>query len=405
MKKQNRLTYAIVGAAIMLLSGIAYAWSVLSVPIGTEFPDWSKAQLSTTFTIVMICFCIGSLAAGLLASKVKASIFIIIGAVCEFAGLLIASKAGSLFTLYLGFGIFCGLGCGLVYNAVMGTVMKWFQDKPGMISGVLLMCFGSSSFLIGKLSQACTPDTVGAWRKTFVVMGLIISVGTIICSFFMKAPETSANAASKDVPADTEQDYSPLKTLRQPAFWIYFVWAVLVSGAGLSLIAQASGIVKESSASVTASSVATIVGLISIFNAVGRILFGGMFDKYGRTVSMLSICVLYILTCLLLIPAIKLGSIVLVVIGFIAGGLAYSGVTPTNSAFTRSYFGVKYYPVNLPMINANLLLSSFGSTITGLLFDKTGSYMSTFVFIIVLSVLGITGTVLISLIDKKKAGK
>ena len=54
-----------------------------------------------------------------------------------------------------------------------------------------------------------------------------------------------------------------------------------------------------------------------------------------------------------------------VILGFIVGGLAYSGVTPTNSAFCRAYFGPAHYPVNFPLINSNLIFASFGSTISG----------------------------------------
>ena len=61
MKQLNRWVYAIVGVIVLLFAGLVYAWSVLSTPIGAEFTGWTKAQLSLTFTLVMILFCIGSL--------------------------------------------------------------------------------------------------------------------------------------------------------------------------------------------------------------------------------------------------------------------------------------------------------------------------------------------------------
>ena len=59
MKNLNRWVYAIAGVVILLFAGLVYAWSVLSGPIAAEFAQWTKAQLSLTFTLVMICFCIG----------------------------------------------------------------------------------------------------------------------------------------------------------------------------------------------------------------------------------------------------------------------------------------------------------------------------------------------------------
>ena len=159
--------------------------------------------------------------------------------------------------------------------------------------------------------------------------------------------------------------------------------------------------VWEASVDQAASSVATIVGLISICNALGRVLFGGMYDKYGRKVSMQLVNVLFIITSVVLILALSTRSIVVVIIGFVLGGLAYSGVTPTNSAFCRAYFGPAHYPVNFPLINSNLIFASFGSTISGALFDASGSYNATFFLIIGLAAAGILCSLGISVCDRK----
>ena len=147
---------------------------------------------------------------------------------------------------------------------------------------------------------------------------------------------------------------------------------------------------------------ATIVGLISICNAVGRVLFGGMYDKFGRSLSMQLVNGLFILTSVVLLLAMSSRSVVVVIIGFVIGGLAYSGVTPTNSAFCRAYFGPTSYPVNFPLINSNLIFASFGSTISGALYDASGSYSSTFFLIIGLAVAGILCSLAISAIDRKR---
>ena len=405
MKQLNRWVYAIVGVIVLLFAGLVYAWSVLSTPIAAEFTDWTKAQLSLTFTLVMILFCIGSLLCGLLAGKLSAKNAVRVSAVLFLAGFFIASRCQSPITLYLGFGLLCGLASGLAYNGVMSTMVKWFPDKPGLISGVLLMGFGGGSFLIGKLYQAWTPAGIGGWRTSFVVLGIICCVVLAVCSFFFVAPGADftvpAGKGGRAVAAPRE-DIKPAVMLKRPAFWLYYVWAIAVSAAGLALISQASGVVWEASADQTAASVATIVGLISICNAVGRVLFGGMYDKFGRSLSMQLVNGLFILTSVVLLLAMSSRSVVVVIIGFVIGGLAYSGVTPTNSAFCRAYFGPTSYPVNFPLINSNLIFASFGSTISGALYDASGSYSSTFFLIIGLAVAGILCSLAISAIDRKR---
>lgn len=405
MKQLNRWVYAIVGVIVLLFAGLVYAWSVLSTPIAAEFTGWTKAQLSLTFTLVMILFCIGSLLCGLLAGKLSAKNAVRVSAVLFLAGFFIASRCQSPLTLYLGFGLLCGLASGLAYNGVMSTMVKWFPDKPGLISGVLLMGFGGGSFLIGKLYQAWTPAGIGGWRTSFVVLGIICCAVLAVCSFFFVAPGADftvpAGKGGRAV-ATPREDIKPAVMLKRPAFWLYYVWAIAVSAAGLALISQASGVVWEASADQTAASVATIVGLISICNAVGRVLFGGMYDKFGRSLSMQLVNGLFILTSVVLLLAMSSRSVVVVIIGFVIGGLAYSGVTPTNSAFCRAYFGPTSYPVNFPLINSNLIFASFGSTISGALYDASGSYSSTFFLIIGLAVAGILCSLAISAIDRKR---
>ena len=406
MKHLNRWVYAIVGVIVLLFAGLVYAWSVLSTPIAVEFADWSKAQLSMTFTIVMIMFCIGSLLCGLLTGKLSAKMSVRIGAVLFLLGFFLASRTQSLAMLYIGFGVLCGLSSGLCYNAVMSTMVRWFPDRPGLISGVLLMGFGGGSFIIGKLYQAWTPVEIGGWRASFLVMGIIIFVVLAICSFFFVAPGADFVApAAKNSKAAVKiagKEYKPLEMVKKPSFWLYYVWAIALSAAGLALISQASGVVWEASASQTAGAVATIVGLISICNALGRVLFGGMYDKYGRSLSMQLVNILFIITSGVLILALTAKSVVVVIIGFILGGLAYSGITPTNSAFCRAYFGPANYPVNFSLINSNLIFASFGSTISGALFDASGSYNATFFLIIGLAVVGILCSLAISALDKKE---
>ena len=406
MKHLNRWVYAIVGVIVLLFAGLVYAWSVLSTPIAAEFTDWSKAQLSMTFTIVMIMFCIGSLLCGLLSGKLSAKMSVRIGAVLFLLGFFLASRTQSLAMLYIGFGVLCGLSSGLCYNAVMSTMVRWFPDRPGLISGVLLMGFGGGSFIIGKLYQAWTPVEIGGWRASFLVMGIIIFVVLAICSFFFVAPGADFVApAAKNSKAAVKiagKEYKPLEMVKKPSFWLYYVWAIALSAAGLALISQASGVVWEASASQTAGAVATIVGLISICNALGRVLFGGMYDKYGRSLSMQLVNILFIITSGVLILALTAKSVVVVIIGFILGGLAYSGITPTNSAFCRAYFGPANYPVNFSLINSNLIFASFGSTVSGALFDASGSYNATFFLIIGLAVVGILCSLAISALDKKE---
>lgn len=405
MKKLSRWAYVVVGVAVLLFSGMVYAWSVLSGPIAAEFPQWSQSQLSLTFTIVMALFCLGGMTGGFLSGKVSQKIYLWVSAALFLVGFFMASRIQSLAGLYISFGVICGFASGLSYNGVLSTVGKWFPDKQGLISGILLMGFGLSSFLVGKIYQAATPDTIGAWRISFLVLGIVTAVVMALCGFLLEKPgpdfAAPAAAGKKRAVCPVAAELSAGQMVRRGSFWLFYLWAILVSAAGLALVSQASGIAREVGQGVTASTIATVVGMISIFNGIGRVIFGGMYDRVGRRLTMQLVNVLFIVTAVVLVFALKLGSFPVLVVGFVLGGLSYGGVTPTNAAFTSGYFGLQHYALNLALVNTNLMIASFGSTIAGGLYDSSGSYMSTYLMMAVLAALGILASFGITLCDRR----
>ena len=382
MKNLNRWIYAIVGTIVLLLAGLVYAWSVMARTIGASRPDWTAAQLSLSFTLVMAFFCIGCLIAGVLSKTVKPNIYVLISAALFLAGFMIAAGTGSSPTqLYLGFGVLCGMGAGFAYNAVMSTISAWFPDKQGLISGILLMGFGLSAFIIGKIfAAAAPPNGDETWKGIFRILGIVICVVFVICSFFFVRPGKDFVPPASSGKKKARQPASDVDTatmIRIPSFWLYYIWAILVSAAGLALVSQASGIATQAGEGVGAGTIATVVGLISILNGIGRVIFGSMYDKCGYRVTMIVDMIAFIAAGAILIAALKANSFTLITAGFIVGGFAYGGVTPTNSALISDFFGRTNYSLNFSLINTNLLIASFASTIAGKLYDASGSYMST----------------------------
>ena len=193
--------------------------------------------------------------------------------------------------------------------------------------------------------------------------------------------------------------------LRRPAFWLYYLWAVLLSAAGLALVSQSTSIAREIGRTVSPGGITTAVGMISLANAAGRVVLGGLFDRLGRSRTMQLVGGIFLLTGLVLIGALKLGSFPLLIAGFLLGGMAYGGVTPANAAFVSSYYGMRHYAVNLSVVVTNLLFASFGSTIAGALYDATGSYLSTDAMILVLAVLSAAVSFGIDLCDRRMLKK
>lgn len=115
---------------------------------------------------------------------------------------------------------------------------------------------------------------------------------------------------------------------------------------------------------------------------------------------MLTIDCFFVFSALMVVAALKANSIVMLIAGFAIGCMGYGGITCANSAHISATFGQKNYPRIFPIINTNLLIASFGSTIDGSLLDATDTYMSISFMMLFLAMAGIILTLIL-----KRAGR
>ncbi len=382
----------VLGTALLLVLGSLYAWSTYRGTLVEEF-SWSVSSAQLTFSISMMTFCLGGLFSGIVSKKTGPRPMLVLSAVLMFAGLIAASKITSLTGLYVSYGVLYGFGVGIGYNAVMGTIVKWFPDKTGLCSGILLMGFGISSLIVGRVGAGLI-NSIG-WRSTFMYFGLVFGIIVLVLAFFVRPPKQEETAglqvASKKSEPFAEQDYRGM--LKAPNFWMFFIWAIALSAAGLVIVGNSAPFANTITGSLETA--ATVAGVISVCNGIGRVILGGMFDKAGYRLTMITVCGLFILATVILIMANHTGSFGVLMISYVLVGLAYGGVTPTNSAFIAKFFGNANYPLNLSIVNLNLLIASYLPQVATILLDRTGSYDGAFYYMIVLAAIALVVTFLI----------
>ncbi len=383
MKKINRGGLAAVAILVMLFAGLVNAWSVLSRPIGAEFAQYNAGQMSLTYTITMFCFCVGGMSGGWLQKRCSVRFALCLSAVMYAAGFLLTASMQGRAMLYLGFGVLGGLASGLSYNVVLTSVSAWYPEKQGLISGILLMGFGIGSFLVGKIYAAVTPvDGSGAWRGTFRIFALILLVMLTLAALLIRRPKEeeireAVQKAGKPMVKHYYEDVPTGKMVRRASFWLFLLWTITMTGVGMTVISQASSIVLETAPGLAQGTVATIVGIQAIFNGLGRVLYGALFDRIGRLRCMLTDVLMYAAGMGLLLAAVKTHQMGLLIPGFVLGGLANGGVPTTIAGFAHLFYGAKYYPTNFSIVNTNLLVASFAGTLAGVIYDASGSYAAT----------------------------
>ena len=391
--KINRLPKLAYGTLCMLFLGLIYAWSVFIAPLEAEF-GWVRSETSLIFTISMSFFCLGIIAGGYLVRLLTVRKTLYLSALLVLVGFIASTRIHTLAGIYISYGVICGLGAGMGYNATLAMFTRWYPDKPGFCSGALMMGFGFGSLLLGT-SATFLMDKIG-WQGTFLLFGAITAVllalSTHIVSEVPPQEILRYSTDVKNIQSNEETiDYETSQIIRRPSFWLYFFWAMCLTAAGLAVIGNAVPIAQELGIQTTVAT--TFAGLISVTNGAIRIFFGSVFDILGKRKTMLLDTVFTILAMMILIFSFISGSTVLLVVGFILTGMAYGGLPPITASFANRMYGPKNFPVNFSILNLFVIPAALlGPAMAGSIQVSTASYQSAFYILLLLSILaGISG--------------
>jgi MFS family permease len=242
-----------------------------------------------------------------------------------------------------------GCGLGIAYISPVSTLIKWFPDRPGMATGMAIMGFGGGALIAAPLSVLLmkhfeTPASNGV-LETLVTMGVIYFMFMMIGVLAVRVPppdwkpagwEPSAHAKSLVTTANVAVDVA----WRTPQFWL--LWGVLCMNvtAGIGVLGQASPMIQEMFAGkVTPAAAAGFVGLISLFNMVGRFFWASTSDYIGRRNTYMVFFLLGILLYALVPTFGRMGSIPLFVAAFCIILSMYGGGFATIPAYLRDIFG------------------------------------------------------------------
>ena len=417
MNTNKRWLYLCTATLTLLFLGLIYAWSIFRTPFSEIFPDWTISQMSLTFTISMIFFCLGGFVGGLMSKKLSVRVRFLISAVMLFAGFFVVSMvdpakpASSLTMLYIFYGVFGGGGVGIAYNTVIGTLNKWFPDKVGLASGIMLMGFGLGGLVLGSVVNSMI-GSMGL-LTVFKILGIVIAVVCAAAAFIIKAPSAEDSAAlaalaeaslpaSAKASADSsagKSDYSAGEMLRTARFWFFTLWAILLNSAGLLVINSAANI------SVAFGGTAVLGMIVSLFNGAGRIVAGNNFDKFGRkTATIVNTAFMLAAGAFLTLGGMS-GKYIVILCGLVLVGLAYGGCPTITSAYINKAFGPANFPTNFSIANFSLIpAATIGPMISSALLESAGgSYNTNFYAIIGFSAAALVMWVLLN-ISSRSAG-
>ncbi|MDR2892239.1 MAG: MFS transporter [Deltaproteobacteria bacterium] len=369
----QRWGYAALCLVLYIFLGLIYAWSIFVPPLEQEF-GWSRSETSMVFTFCMFFFCLGGLGSGFAIRSMPVKFIVAACALFIGVGFTLASRCASLTELYIFYGVLIGFGVGIGYNVLLTTMLKWFPDKIGFIGGLMLMGFGAGGMILGT---TCA-ELLGAfgWRDTFFGIGVFYLIFFLAASFLLKMPGSNlvfpAKSASRKRVQESGGEVSTGQMLRRRSFQLYMLWAIFTVGIGFTLIGHGVPLALEVGAA--SGSAAALAGLISLFNGLGRVSGGLVFDHFGRKILMRSACLGLMITALLLFLTLREKSLTLLMISFSLGGMSFGFSVIAHSSVISTFYGMKHYPLNFSVLTMYNLFASFAPFLAGVLHTSMGSY-------------------------------
>ncbi len=369
----NRWVIAVAGVVMQIALGAVYAWSVFRIPLTKAF-GWTIPQVTLTFTIAIFVLGFAAFVGGLWMRRAGPRTVAVAAGTFYGAGVFLASLTnGRLWWLYLSYGLLGGIGLGLGYIVPVATLVKWFPDRRGMITGIAVAGFGAGALVAAPIATRLIAE-VGPLR-TFAIFGIVYLVAVTGAGLCMRNPPAGYRPPGWEPPVSQQQRTAKSYTLSEAiASWQWYgLWALLFlnTTAGIAIISQAAPMAQEI-AGVSPDSAARLVGIISIANGAGRFLWAWLSDFVGRRVVFLLMFPIQAVLFFTL-PSVQ-GFAAFTILACVIL-LCYGGGFGTMPAFAADYFGAEHVgSIYGLMLTAWSVAGVLGPTLIAALRESSGGY-------------------------------
>lgn len=335
----NRWVIAAAGVVMQVALGAVYAWSVFKNPLIDAF-GWTGPEVQLTFSITILTLGFAAFFGGLWMRQVGPRTVGMASGLLYGLGVFLASfAANNIWVLYATYGLLGGIGIGLGYIVPVATLVKWFPDRRGFITGMAVAGFGAGALITAPIARTLI-SSIGV-LTTFAYLGIAYLILVVGAACLMKnPPEGFRPAGWQPTQAQlgrTARDNTLGEALK--SWQWYALWSLLFLNvtAGIAVIAEASPMTQEITG-VEAGTAAALVAMLGIPNGLGRFFWAWLSDAIGRKwVFLLMFLLQAAIFFVLPLVSAFIGFSVLVLIVL----LCYGGGFGTMPAFTADYFGAK----------------------------------------------------------------
>jgi MFS family permease len=387
--------YTIVVAAslsMVLIFSVHYAFGVFFKPLSNEF-GWTRAMTAGAFSLVWISQGLLASVMGGLNDRFGPRLVLTVSGCLIGGGWLLTSQIGALWQLYLFYGVIVGAGLGGTFVPLTSTTARWFVAKRGLMTGIVTAGVGIGTFvgppvanwLIGMYS----------WRASYVILGSIVLVGTVIAAQFLRRDPAQMGTrphGERERPAHEASAVAGGRSLKEAAstrqFWTmcaaFFCYGFSLSAILLHLAPHATDL------GISASGAATLLSVIGGASVVGKVLLGGLADRIGNKQVYVVSFILMSASLFWLVPVRQLWTLYLFAVVF---GFAYGGLATAHSPLVAWLFGMRQHGLIFGVsFNGWTLGCAIGPLVAGYLFDVSHTYQVAFLICAVSAIIGLALT-------------
>ena len=306
----DRWIVAGAGVVLQLCLGTVYAWSFFQSKIVLAF-GWSNSLTAAAFSIAIFTLGLAAAAGGLLLPRAGPRRLALTGAVAYGLGHALGAAGlatNSVALFLLGYGVVGGAGLGLGYVTPVATVVRWFPDRRGLATGMVVMGFGLGALIMSKLlgewllgafmpAEIAEADVASAYRealpRVFLAAGLALGVVGACAAALLRNPPAGF-VPPGPIPAAPGAGAAPPRSgatcVRSGAFALMWIVLFCNVAAGIMLIAFQAPLIEERLAAARpgtgvaalAAAGALLIGASAVCNGLGRLVWGGLSDRIGR---------------------------------------------------------------------------------------------------------------------------
>ena len=348
--------------------GGMFSLPVFLQPIARD-TGWSVTGVSSAMTIGFLAMGFTSMAWGTLSDRLGPLPVVLTGSIVLPASLALASRASSLLSFQIMFGLMVGGSAAAIFAPMMATVTGWFDTHRSLAVSLVSAGMGMAPMIMSPLAAWLVSNH--DWRTSMQVLAVVVAAIMIPVSLLVRRPPAVEGGYSTPAGDDAPPpEMSLAQAVRSPQFIILlatnFLCCATHSGPIIHTVSYAVTCGIPMMAAVTIYSVEGLAGM------GGRIAFGLLGDRFGAKRVLVSGLLAQAFGALAYVFVRELAAFYAVAALF---GFIYAGTMPLYAVLARENFPLRMMGT---VIGGTAMAGSLGMATGplagGLIYDTFASY-------------------------------